>query len=196
VAGPAVEEASREASSFAARPLSILSALPAWWARWVRFSWLFAGRVAWVIGPLRGLSFIHFARWSLIRRWPPDRARPADPAAERHSLLFLTSFDGDPFQYIDAFCRVVPGQIRGLYWRARGFPGPKHSTLVQRYIEEHSEPVHHFWIAHRGATVTMIQGALRMRSRYARFAREAADLDPRAFAAEWARFLADVQEDL
>ena len=74
--------------------------------------------------PLRALSFIHFARWALIGRWPTDRQTPRDRAAPR-SMLFLTSFDGSDVQYIEAFVRVVPTRINGLYWGAKGFPGPR-----------------------------------------------------------------------
>ena len=37
-------------------------------------------------------------------------------------------------QYIEAFVRVVPWRIRGLYGGATGFPGVRRSRPVERYI--------------------------------------------------------------
>ena len=108
-----------------------------------------------VAAPLRALSFIHFARWALIQRWPADRQTPRDRAAPR-SMLFLTGFDGSDIQYIEAFVRVVPDRINGLYWGAKGFPGPKRFGPVAQYIEAHSHPVDHFWMAYPEASTTMV----------------------------------------
>src|SRR6478609_6433866 len=96
-----------------ATPLTILSPVPWWWAIWVRFTWLVARLTSRVTAP------------------PRDRAAP-------RSMLFLTSFDGSGIQYIEAFVRVVPARINGLYWGAKGFPGPRRFGPVNDYIEAHS----------------------------------------------------------
>src|SRR5919198_2248121 len=129
-------------------PLTILTPVPWWWALWVRFTWLVAaaGHVL-VQRRLRALSFIQFAHWSLVARWPRDPAVSPDRAAAR-SLLFLTTFDGSDIQYIDAFVRVVPDQIEALYAGARGFPGALRFRPVARYIARHSHPVDHRYAAH------------------------------------------------
>ena len=59
MAGPAVDEPSSDASRFAAKPLSILSAVSWWWAGWIRFSWLLARLSARVAQPLRRVLEIH-----------------------------------------------------------------------------------------------------------------------------------------
>ena len=56
-----------------ATPLTVLSPIPWWWAVWVRLTWPAARIGNLVVGPLRRLSFIHFARWAVISRWQADR---------------------------------------------------------------------------------------------------------------------------
>ena len=157
-----------------ATPLTVLSPIRWWWALWIRLSWPIARRVPLVAAPLRRLSFIHFARWALV---------------PRRSLLFLTSFDGSDIQYIEAFVRVVPGRINGLYRGATGFPGPRRFGPVARYIYEHNHTPEHFWIAHPEASTRMVSQALALARLYA--AREARldGADAKQFAREWRRFL-------
>jgi hypothetical protein len=165
-----------------ATPLTVLSPIPWWWALWIRLSWPIARRVPLVAAPLRRLSFIHFARWALV---------------SRRSLLFLTSFDGSDIQYIEAFVRVVPGRINGLYRGARGFPGPRRFAPVARYITEHSHPVDHFWMAHPEASTRMVSQALTLAQLYAHFEpRLERAADAKAFAREWRLFLTAAQGQL
>jgi hypothetical protein len=175
-------------------PLTVLTPVPLWWALWVRFTWLVAAVTRGLVQRrLRDLSFIHFAHWSLVRRWPRDPAVSPDRAASR-TLVFLTTFDGSDIQYIDAFVRVVPDQIEALYGGARGFPGPFHFRPVARYIDECSHRVDHAYAAHPEATTTVIEQALELRERFAAFERRVAGADAERFAREWDRFLTDVQE--
>src|SRR4051794_3994157 len=121
-------------------PLTVLSPVPRWWGAWARLTWLAARLLRGVVQrPLRDLSFIHFAHWSLVARWPSDPAVSPDDAADR-TLVFLTNFDGSDIQYIDSFVRVVPFQIAALYGGARGFPGPFRFPPVARYIAGHRAP--------------------------------------------------------
>jgi hypothetical protein len=148
----------------------------------VRFTWLVARFVPLVAAPLRRLQFIHFARWALM---------------PRRRMLFLTSFDGSDIQYIEAFVRVVPGRINGLYRGAKGFPGPRRFGPVARYIAEHSHPVDHFWMAHPEASTRMVTQALTLARIYAALEpRLDGARDAKAFAREWRRFLTAAQGQL
>jgi hypothetical protein len=175
-----------------ATPLTVLSPIPWWWGLWIRVSWPLARLGSWVTAPLHKLSFIHFARWALVARWPADRQTRRDRAAPR-ALLFLTSFDGSDIQYIEAFVRVVPLRINGLYWGAKGFPGPKRFGPVARYISDHSHHVDHFWMAYPEASTTMVAQALELQTAYDVHAPRLQVDDPERFGVEWRRFLTDVQ---
>jgi hypothetical protein len=160
-----------------ATPLTVLTPIPRWWAFWLALTWPFARRSGFIGGPLHKLSFIHFARFAIVRR-------PGPPA-----LLFLTSFDGSSIQYIEAFVRVVPVRISLLYGGAKGFPGARRFGPINRYIAESSHPVDHFWMAHPEASTRMVGQALALKAAYDRFA-------PRLvgnFEEEWPRFLTEVQ---
>jgi hypothetical protein len=175
-------------------PLTVLTPVPLWWSLWVRFTWLVATVSRGLVQrPLRDLSFIHFAHWSLVARWPRDPAVSPDAIAPR-TLVFLTNFDGSHIQYIDSFVRVVPFQIEAVYAGARGFPGAFRFRPVARYIAEHSHAVDHFYAAYPDATTTGIGQALALKERFEAFEHRAAGAGDERFAAEWARFLADVQD--
>jgi len=175
-------------------PLTVLTPVPLWWSLWVRATWLVAALAGGLVQRrLRDLSFIHFAHWSLVRRWPGDPAVSRDRAASR-TLVFLTTFDGSDIQYIDAFVRVVPDQIEALYGGARGFPGPFRFRPVARYLEECSHRVDHAWAANPDATTTVIAHALDLRARFEAFERRVAGADAERFAREWKAFLTDVQD--
>jgi hypothetical protein len=175
-------------------PLTVLSPVPLWWSLWVRLTWLVAAVTRGVVQrPLRDLSFIHFAHWSLVRRWPRDPAVSTDRVAPR-TLVFLTNFDGSDIQYIDAFVRVVPAQIAAVYAGARDFPGPFRFRPVTRYIETHTHAVDHFYAAHPEATTTAIGQALELHTRFAAFEKRVAGAGDARFAAEWQRFLTEVQD--
>jgi hypothetical protein len=176
-------------------PLTVLTPVPLWWSLWVRFTWLVAAVTGGVVQRrLRDLSFIHFAHWALVGRWPRDPTVSRDEAAPR-TLVFLTNFDGSDIQYIDAFVRVVPDQIEALYGGARGFPGPRRFRPVAKYIAEHSHPVDYFYAAHPEATTTAIGQALVLRTAFAAFEDRAAAAgdDHERFAREWETFLTSVQ---
>jgi len=175
-------------------PLTVLTPVPLWWSLWVRFTWLAAAVTGGLVQKrLRGLSFIHFAHWSLVARWPRDPAVSADEAAPR-TLVFLTNFDGSDIQYIDAFVRVVPDQIEALYGGARGFPGPFRFRPVAKYIADHSHAVDHFYAAHPDATTTAVAQALELRRRFDDFERRMAGADDASFAREWEEFLTAAQD--
>ena len=109
-----------------------------------------------VTAPLRALSFIHFARWALIERWPADRQTPRDRAAPR-SMLFLTSFDGSDIQYIEAFVRVVPDAHQRALLGGEGLSRARSASgRSAQYIDDHSHPVDHFWMAYPDASTTMV----------------------------------------
>ena len=175
-------------------PLTVLTPVPLWWSLWVRFTWIVAAVTGGLVQKrLRGLSFIHFAHWSLVGRWPRDPAVSPDAAAPR-TLVFLTNFDGSGIQYIDAFVRVVPDQIVALYGGARGFPGPFRFRPVAKYIADHSHAVDHFYAAHPEATTTAVGQALELRGRFADFERRVAGADAVTFAREWEAFLTEAQD--
>jgi hypothetical protein len=64
---------------------------------------------------LLGLSLIHFARWTIIKRdqWP-DLGQPAQPPGNDY-MLFMSNFNGTWDQYIDAFSDGLPGGL-DLFW--------------------------------------------------------------------------------
>jgi hypothetical protein len=174
-------------------PLTVLTPVPLWWSLWIRVTWAVAALARGLVQRrLRALSFIHFAHWSLVARWPRDPAVARDRGAPR-TLLFLTTFDGSGIQYIDAFVRVVPRQIAALYAGARGFPGARRFRPVERYIAAHSHRVDHYYAAHPEATTTMTTQALALRERLVAFEARVAGADDERFARELERFLTDAQ---
>jgi hypothetical protein len=153
-----------------------------------------AGRhLAFTLKKLQQLSFIHYARWAVIPRFPDG----AEGERLHHTYLFFESnFNGTWDQYIDAFSEVVPARMRAIWGTSYGFPGPIPVEPFKDYIRRNEYVANHYWSAYPGAAATEIISADRVARALDAFRRRSAGMSPDAFAAAYARLLTDVQADL
>jgi hypothetical protein len=162
-----------------------------WWGRAALPLVFFAGRhLTFTLEKLQQLSFIHYARWAVITRFPGGERR-------RYPYLFFESnFNGTWDQYIDAFSEVVPDRMKAIWGSSYGFPGPLPVEPFKAYIRRSEYVANHYWSAYPGASTTEIISAQRVAHALDGFKRRSAGLSPEAFADAYARFLTDVQGDL
>ncbi len=142
---------------------------------------------------LQQLSFIHYARWAVIERFPNDGA---GERLQRSYLFFESNFNGTWDQYIDAFSEVVPTRMKAIWGTSYGFPGPIPVGPFKAYIRRNEFVANHYWSAYPGATTTEIIAAERVVAALERFGRSSARLDPQAFKAAYETMLESVQRDL
>jgi hypothetical protein len=153
-----------------------------------------AGRnITQTLEKLETLSFIHYARWAVIERFPDG----GDGERLGHSYLFFESnFNGTWDQYIDAFSEVVAFRMKAIWGTSFGFPGPLPVEPFKQYIRRNEYVADHYWSAYPGATTTEIVSAGRVEAALAALRQQAETLDPDAFKAAYESFLTEVQGDL
>ena len=144
----------------------------------------------WTLKKLQQLSFIHFARWIVIPRFP-------DGERLHYTYLFFESnFNGLWDQYIDAFSEVVPDRMKGIWGTSYGFPGPIPVEPFKEYIRKNEYVANHYWSSYPGATTTEIISADHVAAAIEDLRRRADGLTPEKFRAEYERMLTDVQGHL
>ena len=138
--------------------------------------------------PLRRLSFIHFARWVLIKDVP-------DVAGHRPIgctyLLFESNFNGGFDEYIEAFSYVIPDAMQDLFGSLYNFPGPIPATPFKDFIRRHDYEADHFFSAYPEATASDVAAALEL-SKAIDVLREH-DGDAWKFAVRWRGFMTKAQ---
>jgi hypothetical protein len=185
-----------------ARGLTTIAALRGCWAALLRLGFF--------IGSLRGirqpvllffetkllkLSFLHFARWGLVRAFP-TAGRPNKTRLPSTYLMFESHFNGDFDTYIDAFCDVLALRL-WYFWRGGyGYPKVNPSDRFKNYITDQEHVAELDLSAYPEATATTIVSALNIGERLKMFARETATLDPESFAQRYRRLLTEVQRSL
>jgi len=138
---------------------------------------------------LRKLSFIHFARWTLLDHLQGEDLR-------RTHLFFESNFNGTWSQYIDAFSYVVPREL-GAIWRwCFGFPGPIPAADFKDVIARHEYPASHYYSAYPEASTAMVLGALEVKEKLDQLRVAARGMGPAEFDAAWRAFLRDTQPHL
>ena len=143
---------------------------------------------------LQQLSFIHYARWAVIRRFPDGGS------GERlgHTYLFFESnFNGTWDQYIDAFSEVVPARMKAIWGTLLRLPGPDPGRAVQGLHPQERvrrQPLLVGLSRGHDDGDHLARSASPPRSRS--FRGRSAGLDPEAFAAAYRSLLTDVQRDL
>ena len=140
--------------------------------------------------PLRTLSFIHFARWTVLDRLPGAAEKLPVPV-----LLFESNFDVSLARYVDAFAYVLTRRFRMVWWRGYGYPGLLPADGFTKWVQRNSLEAEHYYCAYPETTTTMALAGLAVQERVAAFAR-----DPRArtgsdeeFAAAYRQLLTDLQ---
>jgi len=150
---------------------------------------LYSGRI------FPALRFIHFASWSLVTRLPAADRR-ASVRLKTPYLLFLSNFNGNFDQYIDAFSYVLSSRIANVWRFSYGFPGPKPSEPFKAFIERQEFESVHYYAAYPDETTATVIAALRVAEGAGRLARRTRGVEPEEFLRRYNRFLTDVQRDL
>lgn len=141
---------------------------------------------------LRRLSFVHFARWVLIKDLPaPDgtsrrRQRPI-------YMLFESNFNGGFEEYIDTFADVLTTAMKILFGAAYNFPGPQPAGPFKDFIRRHDYEAEHFYSAYNDTTTTDVRRALTVADAFARLRRDTEGADAEEFARCWRGFLTEVE---
>lgn len=139
------------------------------------------------------LSFLHSARWSVVRRLPGDHGRGPS------RLLFQSNYNGPWHTYIETFSALVGGGIGRILHTSVGFPGVTPVADFKEYLEGHEHVLGHYWSAYQDrpdASATVITAALDLDRRLDRFARRARRLSDADLADALPRFLTTVQHTL
>ena len=79
--------------------------------------------------PLLELSFIHFARWTLLTSLPAPDGSGEDYPLNWPYVLFQASYDGTEAEYLDTFTDVMPVRLVKLFGdllRVRGAGPARH----------------------------------------------------------------------
>ena len=144
---------------------------------------------------LSRLSFIHFARWTLVRRLPANGTRGGSRLRYPH-LFFESNFNGGWEEYIDAFSHILTSGMAAFWGSSYGFPKALPVGPFKRYIQDNETEASHYYSAYPEATITMVKGALDVERKVAPLKRNAAKMEPDAFATAYERFLTEAQRSL
>ena len=139
---------------------------------------------------LQTLSFIHYARWVIVKEFPLGEK------LHHPYLLFESNFNGSWDQYIDAFSEIVPARMKGIWGTSYGFPGPIPVEPFKDYIRANEFVANHYWNAYPGATTTEIISAARVSAAVDELSARARSLDPAAFKAAYDDMLTSIQRDV
>jgi len=146
---------------------------------------------------LETLSFIHYARWTIISAIPYNGEPQQREKLHYDYLFFETNFNGTWDEYIDAFSEVVPDRMKAIWGSSYGFPGPQPVGPFKAYIHQNDLPIAHYYAAYPDASTSMARAALQLRAAVAEFnARTAGVQDPAEFRRSYLEFLTQTQRDL
>ena len=99
--------------------LTLFTPIRPQWLWMLKIGFPIARRLAFQHNRVLQFEFIHYVRWSILRR---DQLKGEQ--LRYHYLFFESNFDGPWQHYIDAFAYVIPRNIRLLWGRGPAFPYP------------------------------------------------------------------------
>jgi hypothetical protein len=168
-----------------------------WWGvPLLRFEFFVVRHTGLTLPMLRKLSFIDYARWSLVKEFPRVGAPQGKDPRRRHHMMFESNFNGTWDQYIDTFAEVMPLQIIGFWGSSIKFPGPRRTGPLLAWVRRHHFDVQYFDSAVEDATATVVTSALELEKKLRAFARRSEGLEAEAFQEAYRTLLFQVERDL
>jgi hypothetical protein len=147
------------------------------------------------LNTLKQLSFIHAARWSLVRRLPANGTQPEIRLRFPH-LYFESNFNGGWEEYIDAFSYVLTLGMWGFWGSSYGFPNALPSGPFKQYIRNNAFVASHYYSAYPEATTTVVLSALKIAPVVEALRDQAATMSAEQFHAAWQALVTDGQSCL
>ncbi len=142
------------------------------------------------------LSFIHFARWSMVHEIPYNGPPQPKQKLRYTHMYFESNFNGGWEEYIDAFSHILTSGMAAFWGSSYGFPKALPVSPFKDYIKVNETEACHYYSAYPAATSTMIKTALDLDGKLAPLKRNAAKMEPDAFAAAYKKMLTDAQRSL
>jgi hypothetical protein len=136
------------------------------------------------------LSFIHFARWVIIKRDAFPKLSDAQPAEQlRYDyLLFFSNFNGTWDQYIDAFSAVLYDGLDKIWKWSEKYPGSRPVTGFKQYIELVQFDTDYYFNVYPDATTNDVKAAFKVNDALTEFAKTSQSLSPAEFEKAWLQF--------
>lgn len=167
------------------------------WRTWFNlFSFMISRTIPSSLGGLLGLSFIHFARWAIVKRdkWP-DLGQ-GKQKLQNDYLLFCSNFNGTWDQYIDAFADGLPNGLDLLWYTSTKYPHSVPITPFKNYIRVNQIDTNYYYNSVPGAAQTDVKAALRVRRALLLLAERHGTLTPEEFKKLYIDELVEIQNDL
>jgi len=111
---------------------------------------------------LHSLSFIHFARWTVICRkaFPHFPKQTAEENLKYDYMMFESNFNGSWNEYIDAFNSVLSLKLNLIWYWSENYPGSQPLTPFKEYITHNQIYTDYYYMAYPGSTVNDVKNAL------------------------------------
>jgi hypothetical protein len=178
--------------------MNAITPMKPWKTPLLKFLFFLLGSIKPLQNDLKNLSFIHFARWVVIRRHQFPRLSEKQPreSLRYDYLLFFSNFNGTWNQYIDAFSAVLSHGLNMVWRWSEKFPGSRPVTDFKRYITLVQFDTDYYYNVYPRASTNDVKAALRVQDALDQFAQSSQSLSPADFEKAWLEFLVQVQSDL
>jgi hypothetical protein len=150
------------------------------------------------LSDLKNLSFIHFARWVIIKRgqFPWLGGNQPRENLEYDYMIFFSNFNGTWNQYIDAFSAVLALGLNAIWIWSQKFPGSVPVTAFKRYIALVQFDTDYYYNPYPYATTNDVKAAHRIQAALDDFAKASEGMTPQDFEKAYLQFVMRVQNDL
>jgi len=143
------------------------------------------------------LSLIHYARWTVIKKFPHIHASQPKEQLKYHYMMFFSNFNGSWKQYVDSFHMAIPNGLDMLWYKNVKYPNSVPLQPFHSYITYNQIWTNHYYNAYPLAASNDIKGAEALTNQLKKFIAES-DLNnnPELFQRRFEQLLGQQQRNL